>query len=84
MPAEGTLDGETRDPIFSPLGVRASSKACVRVMANKANVEGTASDKMLPNSAHRPSRAGDEVLGDAEPVFEARQGKSNKDNEAPQ
>lgn len=71
MPAEGALDEETRTLIYLASALAASSKACIQAMANKAKMQGIASEKVLETVRIVRFALATKIVGDAEPVFEA-------------
>jgi alkylhydroperoxidase/carboxymuconolactone decarboxylase family protein YurZ len=73
MPAEGALDEETRTLIYLASALAASSKACIQAMANKARMQGIASEKVLETVRIVRFALATKAIGDAEPVFEALQ-----------
>ena len=73
MPAEGALDDETRTLIYLAAALAASSKACIQAMANKAKMQGIAPDKVLETVKIVRLALATKVIGDGEPIFEARE-----------
>jgi alkylhydroperoxidase/carboxymuconolactone decarboxylase family protein YurZ len=71
MPAEGALDEETRTLIYLASALAASSKSCIQAMANKAQMQGIAPDKVLETVRIVRFALASKIVGDAEPVFEA-------------
>lgn len=71
MPAEGALDEETRTLIYLASALAASSRACVQAMANKAKMQGIAPEKVLETVRIVRFALATQVIGEAEPVFEA-------------
>ena len=73
MPAEGSLDDETRTLIYLAAALAASSKACIQVMANKSKMQGIAPEKVLETVKIVRLALATKVIGDGEPIFEALQ-----------
>ena len=71
MPAEGSLDDETRTLIYLAAALAASSKACIQAMANKAKTQGIAPEKVLETVKIVRLALATKVIGDGEPIFEA-------------
>ncbi len=73
MPAEGSLDDETRTLIYLAAALAASSKACIQAMANKSKMQGIAPEKVLETVKIVRLALATKVIGDGEPIFEALQ-----------
>lgn len=73
MPADGALDEDTRTLIYLASALAAGSKACIQAMANKAQMQGIAPEKVLETLRIVRFALATKVIGDAEPVFEALQ-----------
>lgn len=73
MPAEAGLDEDTRTLIYLASALAAGSRACIQAMANKAQMQGIAPEKVLETLRIVRFALATKVIGDAEPVFEALQ-----------
>lgn len=76
MPAEGVLDEETRTLIYLAAALAGSSPACVQAMADKIARQGIAPAKVVETIRITRYAMATKIIGDAEPVFAALNGKA--------
>jgi alkylhydroperoxidase/carboxymuconolactone decarboxylase family protein YurZ len=76
MPAEGVLDEETRTLIYLAAALAGSSHACVQAMSDKIVQQGIAPAKVVETIRITRYAMATKVVGDAEPVFAALNGKA--------